>query len=133
MNKTITDKINDAKGKTNVKKVSKEKDPKNNALNSTGKLENNSKVFDNSSKIKNDLSEDISTLIPKMNHADWQKRKDAAETVISLLNDVEGKVHIACMVDLLNTLKTRIADPNKQLIKTFVHLTGLVFGFMSEK
>ena len=35
MNKNITDKINDAKGKTNVKKVSKEKDPKNNTLNNT--------------------------------------------------------------------------------------------------
>ena len=37
------------------------------------------------------------------------------------------------MGDLLNTLKTRIADPNKQLIKTFVCLTGLIFGFMSER
>lgn len=37
------------------------------------------------------------------------------------------------MNDLLNTLKTRIADPNKQLIKIFVHLTGIVFEFMNEK
>ena len=37
------------------------------------------------------------------------------------------------MSDLLNTLKTRIADPNKQLIKTFVALTGLLFSFMSER
>lgn len=135
MNKNITDKINDAKGKTNVKKVSKEKDPKNSTMNntSTSKIENTSKMFDNASKVKTDLSEDITTLIPKMNHADWQKRKDAAEATINLLNDVEGKVHISCLHDLLATLKTRIADPNKQLIKTFVHLTGLIFGFMNEK
>ena len=85
------------------------------------------------SKGKFDLSEEISSLIQKMNHTDWQKRKDAAESVISLLNETEGKVHLNCLHDLLNTLKTRIADPNKQLIKIFVHLTGLVFGFMSEK
>ena len=31
------------------------------------------------------------------------------------------------MGDLLNTLKSRIADPNKNIIKYFVQLTGIVF------
>ena len=54
MNKTMTDKINDAKSKTTVKKVSKEKDPKNALSNtSTIKIENKSKIADpQQSKIK---------------------------------------------------------------------------------
>ena len=68
-----------------------------------------------------------------MNHADWQKRKESAEYAIELLSDTNGKVHLSCLPDLLNTLKTRIADPNKQLIKTFVNLTGIIFGLMSER
>ncbi len=68
-----------------------------------------------------------------MNHSDWQKRRDSAEQVINLLNDTEGKIPSSCLSELLNTLKVRIADPNKQLIKTFVNLTGIVFGLMSER
>ena len=68
-----------------------------------------------------------------MNHSDWQKRKEAAEATINLLSEAEGRVHLNCMGDLLNTLKTRIADPNKQLIKTFVYLTGVLFSFMNER
>ena len=58
MNKTMTDKVNDAKNKTTVKKVSKEKDQKG-SLNNTSnvKIENNSKIMENTSKIKVDLSE----------------------------------------------------------------------------
>ena len=82
MNKNISDKINDAKNKTNVRKVSKEKDPKSATMNNT----NSSKIFESSQKGKNDLSEEIYSLIAKMNHSDWQKRKDAAESVISMLN-----------------------------------------------
>lgn len=37
------------------------------------------------------------------------------------------------MNDFLNTLKQRIADPNKNIIKYFVQLTGLVFTLMSER
>lgn len=68
-----------------------------------------------------------------MNHSDWQKRKDSAEQAINLLTESEGKLHSSCLSDLLMTLKVRIADPNKQLIRTFVNLTGIVFSLMSDR
>ena len=37
------------------------------------------------------------------------------------------------MGDLLTTLKSHINDTNKQLIKVFVHLSGLVLVSLSDK
>lgn len=46
----------------------------------------------------------------------------------------EGKkVQLQCLNDLLSALKTRISDPNKNIIKYFVQLTVMVFEVMSEK
>ena len=45
----------------------------------------------------------------------------------------QQKLQISCLNDFLNTLKIRIADPNKQLVKSFVNLTGMTFELMSEK
>jgi len=53
--------------------------------------------------------------------------------MIGLINDNFGKVTINCANDLLSCLKTRINDPNKQLIKTFMQLAALVFGALNEK
>lgn len=33
----------------------------------------------------------------------------------------------------MNTLKTRINDPNKQLIKLFMQLTGLLFPILQDR
>jgi len=44
-----------------------------------------------------------------------------------------GKVTYGNPTDLLATIKTRINDPNKQLIKIFVHLAGLVFCSLPER
>lgn len=71
-------------------------------------------------------------MLPKLNHSDWQKRKDSAEAIENLLSN-QDKLNIACLGDFLNTLKTRIADPNKQLVKVFVHLTGVVFTLLSDR
>lgn len=66
-------------------------------------------------------------------NGNWQKRKDAAESLSALL-DQGGKVTFGNTTnDLLATLKVRINDPNKQLIKVFVHLTGQVLCSLSEK
>ncbi len=72
--------------------------------------------------------------MPNMNdNGNWQKRKDAAESLSALL-DQGGKVTFGNTTnDLLATLKVRINDPNKQLIKVFVHLTGQVLCSLSEK
>ena len=80
------------------------------------------------------VNDEIEQLIPKMNHSDWQKRKESAEAIIDILSRHEDeKMNLACLGDLLNTLKTRIADPNKNIVKYFVQLTVLVFQVMSEK
>ena len=66
--------------------------------------------------------------MPKLNHSDWQKRKESAEAIIGLLSrNPDSKINLSCLGDLLNTLKTRIADPNKNIVKYFVQLTALVF------
>jgi bifunctional ADP-heptose synthase (sugar kinase/adenylyltransferase) len=80
---------------------------------------------------KGDVSDQIEVLIPKMNHPDWIKRKQSAETVINLLSEIQGRLSFSCTNDLLATLKFRIADPNKQLIRIFVDLTGMMFEIMS--
>ena len=53
--------------------------------------------------------------------------------MIGLINDNFGRVTISCMSDLMNGLKLRINDPNKQLIRIFMQLTGLLFPILSEK
>lgn len=65
-------------------------------------------------------------------NANWENRKNAAESLSSLIEQ-GGKIPSASMSELLATLKTRVNDPNKQLIKVFVHLTALVFGILSER
>lgn len=52
---------------------------------------------------------------------------------MSLVNDNFGRVTIGCMNDLMNNLKTRINDPNKNIIKTFMQLTGVLFPVLSDK
>jgi hypothetical protein len=52
---------------------------------------------------------------------------------MSLVNDNFGRVTITCMNDLMNNLKTRINDPNKNIIKTFMQLSGALFPVLSEK
>jgi hypothetical protein len=37
------------------------------------------------------------------------------------------------MGDLMNSLKLRINDPNKQLIKSFMQLSGILFSVLNEK
>lgn len=68
-----------------------------------------------------------------MNNNNWEKRRDSAEALTSIIVENDGRVTITCVHDLVATLKTRINDPNKSLIKTFVHLTGLVFGSINDR
>ena len=80
------------------------------------------------------ISEQVAEFIPKMSHTDWQKRRDSAEAIIRILQSSEKpKLGYHCLSDLLNSLKVRIADPNKNIIKTFVQLTGIVFEIMPER
>lgn len=77
---------------------------------------------------RGDISDEILDLIPKMNHSDWQKRKESAEAIISIIsNNMDAKMNSGVLFDFLNTLKARIADPNKNIVKYFVQLTGLMF------
>lgn len=70
----------------------------------------------------------------KMNdNTNWQNRKESAEALIKIIEDNYGKVTIGCIHDFIPTLKTRINDPNKGLIKTFVNLTGIVFASMNDR
>lgn len=46
---------------------------------------------------------------------------------------MESKINSAVLFDLLNNLKTRIADPNKNIVKYFVQLAGLLFETMSDR
>jgi hypothetical protein len=81
-----------------------------------------------------DINDQIQEIIPKLNHSDWQKRKESAENMINIISNCgECKINSSILFELLNTLKTRIADPNKNIVKYFVQLTALLFENMSEK
>ena len=72
--------------------------------------------------------------LPKMNdNGNWQNRKQTGEAIINLINDNFGRVTIQCMNDLMNSLKMRINDSNKQLIKVFMQLTGVLFSVLNDK
>ena len=59
-------------------------------------------------------------------NSNWQKRKDGAELLASQL-EFGGKISFGPLVgDLVTCLKVHVNDTNKQLIKTFVRLAGLV-------
>ena len=82
-----------------------------------------------------DLSGQVLRLLPIMNDKiNWDKRKEGAQALISLINEYGDKVSLGNSTnDLLSTLRVRINDPNKQLIKIFIHLTGLVFTLLNER
>jgi hypothetical protein len=66
-------------------------------------------------------------------NGNWQKRKEAAESLSNLL-DQGGRFSFGNTInDLVATMKVRINDPNKQLIKLFVHLAGQVLCALPEK
>lgn len=46
---------------------------------------------------------------------------------------MDSKMNSGVLNDFLNSLKIRIADPNKNVIKYFVQLTVLTFETMSER
>ncbi len=46
---------------------------------------------------------------------------------------MESKINSTVLFDLLNNLKTRIADPNKNIVKYFVQIAGLLFETMSDR
>ncbi len=50
---------------------------------------------------------------------------------MGLVNDNFGRVTINCMNDLMNSLKPRINDPNKNSVKTFMQLAGVLFPVLS--
>ncbi len=52
---------------------------------------------------------------------------------MALVSDNFGRVTIGCMNDLMNNLKIRINDPNKNNIKSFMQLTGVLFPVLSDK
>lgn len=80
-----------------------------------------------------DLAAEVQQLMPKMNdNANWQNRKMAAESLSNLIEQ-SGRVTLGNLTDFLATLKARINDPNKQLIKVFVHLAGLVVCALPQK
>ena len=77
---------------------------------------------------------DIVRLLPNLNdNGNWQKRKEACEALSNLLQQ-GGRISFGNTInDLVATIKIRINDPNKQLIKGFVHLAGQVFCALPEK
>ncbi len=81
-----------------------------------------------------DLSNDVLRLLPLMNdNGNWQKRREAAQNLTTLI-DQGGKVSYGNTTnDLLATLKVRINDSCKTNIKTFVHLAGQVLCSLPEK
>lgn len=118
------------------KKLSRDKDKKCTPVKVPGGEK--AKTIENNSMIANQsiggINMEIEDLLPKMNHCDWQKRKESAEAIINILsNNSEQRINLPCMGDLLNTLKTRIADPNKNIVKYFVQLTGIVFEILPDR
>ena len=82
---------------------------------------------------KKEVPVDIPTLLMKLNdNSNWENRKNAAEALTSIIEQ-GGKIPSGNMSELLSTLKARVNDPNKQLIRVFVHLTGMVLGVLSER
>ena len=53
--------------------------------------------------------------------------------MIKLIERNSGKVIIRNFGEVSAILKSRINDPNKQLIKLFVHLIGLMFEALNDK
>ena len=50
---------------------------------------------------------------------------------MALVNDNFGRVTINCMNDVMNNVKIRINDPNKNNIKTFMQLAGVLFPVLN--
>jgi len=46
---------------------------------------------------------------------------------------MDSKMNSGVLNDFLNTLKPRIADPNKNVVKYFVQLTVLIFETMTDR
>lgn len=71
-------------------------------------------------------------------NSNWQNRKENAEKLIKYFSQLDqsnpnAKITSSLLYDFLGILKSRISDPNKQLIKIFVTLVGDVFRVLTEK
>lgn len=71
-------------------------------------------------------------------NSNWQNRKESAEKLIKYFSQLDKqnpntKITSSLLYDFLSILKSRISDPNKQLIKIFVSLVGDVFRVLTEK
>ncbi len=69
-------------------------------------------------------------------NSNWQNRKESAEKLIKYFSQLDKqnpnvKITSSLLYDFLGILKSRISDPNKQLIKIFVTLVGEVFKFLT--
>ena len=81
-----------------------------------------------------DLSLEVQKALPLINdNSKRKKRKEGAELLSSQL-EFGGKISFGnSLGDLLSSLKAHINDTNKQLIKVFVHLSGLVLISLPDK
>jgi hypothetical protein len=67
------------------------------------------------------------------NNFSWQQRKETVEYLIRMLENYEGKLVMNGLGEVISTLKSKLADPNKHLIRLYAQLIGLVFKALGEK
>lgn len=77
--------------------------------------------------------------LKKLNDSsNWQNRKESCEKLTSYLvnlrkENTNAKITSHLIHDFFGTVKSRISDPNKQLIKNFITLVGEIFLALHEK
>jgi len=73
-----------------------------------------------------DVSASLNALIPNLEHANFQTRKDALESVMSLLSDASFNIKPNNLDGFMNTMVKRVEDSHKTVLKLAIEVAGVL-------
>ncbi|CAD8120601.1 unnamed protein product [Paramecium sonneborni] len=75
---------------------------------------------------RTDISNQLQSVLKKMADVQWNKRKEGIEELEKILTHNNNRIQINGLNDLINMLKQRLNDNNKQLVRPIVQIVGRV-------
>ena len=79
-----------------------------------------------------DISREADRIIKVLTSADWRVRKEGHDQLEQLLNSNNNRISPNGLHDLVNALKSRLSDPNKALVKSFIGFISKLTGALGK-
>ena len=120
----IEKKTHNLKPRKSIRKISKENiESKNTSINGGEKGLNGAEKKEIKPNIPIDISKKITPQILKnISNGKWAEKKDACETIEKLLKEANMKILPNGLNDLMNLIKEKLVDGNKNIVRMMVNL-----------